>query len=446
MEPGTANSQRSELSSDHDLRDDALTLLYSYHAPESHRSCGLPSRCESANWFLARTASTFIRSRNRNVRITGTNGKSTAAHAIEQRLLACGQHTLTLTSPHLLSVRERIRIDGSPITWRELSRVLGTLKPHLRDMQRAGHHPSPIAVLTLAALWLLADGDADVIGVLEVGKGGGSDGINVFDGGVVVLTSFGDDHLAEFGGTHQSLLSEKLGLCRRGQPLVCGPLDDATWRAIETHCTREGIPLQGRLRTPHDSHGRPDWGSPYQNVAELSVRCLGIGTDARWTAPPGAPERHQVRTIDRRTFIVDGAHNAPAWEVLVERLNRRAPCSRAAIVGIQKSKDWRAMLATLCRADVVNCLIAVETTIGDPVPQAELCKFAASEGVATLTARGVATAVKQVIEGPWDECVVTGSFRLFRDFELALHLLGRQEVAAPRELIDPAQPWMRPLL
>lgn len=160
----------------------------------------------------------------RVVHITGTNGKTSTARMTERLLAATGLRTGRFTSPHLSSIRERISLDGEPISpegfiaaWEDVAPYIAMVDE--RSLAKGGPRLSFFEVLTVMALAAFADYPVDVA-VIEVGMGGTWDSTNVVDSEVEVITPIGRDHEAWLGSTIEEIAANKAGIIKDGATLV----------------------------------------------------------------------------------------------------------------------------------------------------------------------------------------------------------------------------------
>ena len=150
------------------------------------------------------------------IHITGTNGKTSTARMTERLLRARGLRTGLFTSPHLSSFRERIRVDGVPVTAERFVEAYEELSPYLDlvDSQQPARL-SFFEVLCGMAFAVFADAPVDVA-ILEVGLGGTWDSTNVADGAVAVVTPIALDHTRWLGSTVEEIAAEKSGIIKPG--------------------------------------------------------------------------------------------------------------------------------------------------------------------------------------------------------------------------------------
>ena len=150
------------------------------------------------------------------IHITGTNGKTSTARMTDALLRGRGLRTGRFTSPHLVSIRERICIDGAPISPEQFVAAYNEVIPYVRLVDE--RHPVAMSffeVLTGMAFATFADAPVDVV-VLEVGVGGRLDCTNVADGVVAVITPISLDHTRLLGNTVEEIAAEKAGIIKPG--------------------------------------------------------------------------------------------------------------------------------------------------------------------------------------------------------------------------------------
>jgi dihydrofolate synthase / folylpolyglutamate synthase len=150
------------------------------------------------------------------IHITGTNGKTSTARMIDSLLRSRGLRTGRFTSPHLVSIRERICVDGAPVTPERFVEAYEEILPFVALVD--DRHPVAMSffeVLTGMAFAIFADTPVDVM-VLEVGVGGRLDCTNVADGAVAVITPVAIDHTRLLGHTIEEIAVEKAGIIKPG--------------------------------------------------------------------------------------------------------------------------------------------------------------------------------------------------------------------------------------
>ncbi len=182
------------------------------------------------------------------IHITGTNGKTSTARMTDALLRSRGLRTGRFTRPHLVSIRERICVDGVPVSPERFVAAYDEVIPYVALVDE--RHPVAMSffeVLTGMAFAIFADAPVDVM-VLEVGVGGRLDCTNVADGIVAVVTPISLDHTRLLGGTVEEIAAEKAGIIKPGavavlaqQPLAAAEV--LLRQAVEVGATvaREGL-------------------------------------------------------------------------------------------------------------------------------------------------------------------------------------------------------------
>src|SRR3712207_2722037 len=152
------------------------------------------------------------------IHLTGTNGKGSTAAMIESLLRANGLRTGRFTSPHLMSVTERITIDGVPISEERFDATWNEIKPYVAmvDERRIDGVPMTFfEIITGMAYAAFADAPIDVA-IIEVGLGGTWDATNVADAEVAVVTPIDLDHTHLLGSSVADIAREKTGIIKPG--------------------------------------------------------------------------------------------------------------------------------------------------------------------------------------------------------------------------------------
>ena len=171
------------------------------------------------------------------IHVAGTNGKGSTSTMLASILTAAGYKTGLYTSPHLVRVNERFRIDGSDIPDAALCRAAEAVKEASDGMADA---PTEFEILTAMGFWYFAAEKCDAV-VLEVGLGGRLDATNVIKPPeAAVITNIGLEHTAVLGHTLSGIAREKAGIIKPGTTAATYPVDaavDAVYREI---CAERG--------------------------------------------------------------------------------------------------------------------------------------------------------------------------------------------------------------
>jgi dihydrofolate synthase/folylpolyglutamate synthase len=154
------------------------------------------------------------------VHVAGTNGKTSTTRMIETLLRERGLRTGRYTSPHLVSMRERICVDGTPLSAERFIELYEEITPYVQMVDEK--QPAALSffeILTGMMFAAFADAPVDVA-VIEVGLGGRWDATNVADGAVSVITPIAMDHMQWLGNSIEAIAAEKAGIIKPGATTV----------------------------------------------------------------------------------------------------------------------------------------------------------------------------------------------------------------------------------
>ncbi|MGC4750241.1 bifunctional folylpolyglutamate synthase/dihydrofolate synthase [Micromonospora sp. DT201] len=343
-----------------------------------------------------------------SIHLTGTNGKTSTARMIDSLLRAHGLHTGRYTSPHLETVRERISLDGEPVSEERFTSVYREIKPLAELIDARSDEPLTYFDMTTAlAFATFADAPVD-IAVVEVGLGGAEDATNVIQAGVCVITPIGLDHTEWLGDTLQDIALAKAGIIHPGATVIAAAQEEEAARPLLDRCAevgatiaREGtefgvltravavggqvLSLQG-LGGVYDDVFVPLHGAHQAQNAAVALAAVEafLGAGARRqldieavregfasTSSPGRLER--VRNAP--TILLDGAHNPHGMAATVTALQEEFAFSKlVAVVGVLADKDAEGLLELL--EPVVDQLVVTRNSSPRAMPTAELVELA----------------------------------------------------------------------
>jgi dihydrofolate synthase / folylpolyglutamate synthase len=385
--------------------------------------------------------------------VGGTNGKGSVARIQAGILQAAGRRTGLYTSPHLVSFRERILVDGEPLSDDFLEACARELLPLYE-----AHGPSFFEAATALAFLAFARSGVEVAAV-EVGLGGRLDATNVVSPVAVAITNVTLEHREMLGDTVEAIAGEKAGILKPGVPAFTTEEDPRVLEVLRREAEARGASLEvvappaavvgpdgSRFTLDTGAWGELELASPLlgrhqtRNVA-LAVRTvealrpgLRPGADAVLEGVLGTrvPGRLQVEREGDTTWILDVAHNPAGVRSLVEALGEAPlPGPRVGVVGVLADKDWPAMLRELS-----GVLDRVVLTVPDSAVASR--RWDPNEAAGLLGEKGVAIPrLDEALErarglaGPGGTVLVTGSFHTVGD---ALRELGR----TPREALPPS--------
>ena len=311
------------------------------------------------------------------IHVTGTNGKTSTARIASSLLGATGLSVGTFTSPHLQSVRERIALNGEPVSEDEFGEAFAHLAPYLETVEaRLGERLSFFEVMTAMFFLWAVEAPVDAI-VVEVGLGGRWDATNVVPASVAVLTNIGLDHTALLGGDRMTIAREKAGIIKHDAFVVTGERDPAVLGLIsaeadgmmapvasidrEFQVRDNSVALGGRflaietsarlyqdLFLPlHGAHQGVNAAIALEAVTRfLPGQVLGDEVVAQGLAETMAPGR--METVKR--VLLDAAHNPDGMSALVGSIASSFDVADSVfVVGILEDKDHKGMLLELVR-------------------------------------------------------------------------------------------------
>lgn len=286
------------------------------------------------------------------IHVVGTNGKGSTSYYLSLILSAHGKKTGLYTSPHLVSLRERLRIGNIPVSEMELNEAL-------LEVQQAAIQtkitPTYFEALTVAAFLICRNKKIDVL-VAEAGLGGKFDATAIAQGKMTVLTSIGLEHTAVLGYTLEAILGEKLGIMKKKSKLVHFPIPEHLWQEFEKQ--KKIIEFQ---EVPNYSFPCPSLknkGIHYKENAKLALSAAQNFLEESFKKEIAEnalknvfwPGRMQL-LYDKQgnlKFILDGAHNSHAITRLAETLNTEFPNQKfPTLLGVLQDKDLKEMLNIL---------------------------------------------------------------------------------------------------
>ena len=310
--------------------------------------------------------------RLRFIHLAGSNGKGSTAAFGEACLRAAGHRTGLYTSPHLVSLRERIQVNGEPISEAAFAEGMQAVR------DAAEGEPTFFELMTALALRHFAREKADWV-VWETGLGGRLDATNIVRPAVSVLTTISLEHTQYLGSRLEDIAREKAGIIKPGVPVASGVAESIARGVIEAECRRQGAPLhEADADVPSENLGLRagrQWarlgdreyelgliGAHQVRNAACAVAALRLLPEpppadalARGLASTVWPGRFQI-VSESPLIVLDGAHNTEAMRTLV-----------ATWGGFLASRGWAGRPAHLLFAAVVDKDVAAMTALLRPL-------------------------------------------------------------------------------
>ena len=293
----------------------------------------------------------------KTIHIAGTNGKGSVSHSLASILQEAGFKVGLYTSPHLIDFRERIRVNGIPVSEEYVIRFVEDFK-HLNSKRIHHLFPSFFELTTALAFKYFAEEKID-IAVIEVGLGGRLDCTNIITPILSIITNISFDHTQFLGNTLAQIASEKAGIIKHQVPVVIGETTKETRPVFEnkakemdapiffaeeidrSECDQYEFELKGsyqkkNLRTILCAMKRLPFIHPEHIQKGLTNVCKNTGLMGRW------------QTLSTHPLIIcDTGHNVGGWKYLAPQISS-VPCDRLHIVfGMVDDKDIRNVLSML---------------------------------------------------------------------------------------------------
>ncbi len=304
------------------------------------------------------------------VHIAGTNGKGSTAATLEAILKSAGFRTGLYTSPHLVNITERIRINGIPLSIDSFETILKQQQQFLEK-----NYATYFEALTMIAFSAFAEAGVD-IAVVEVGLGGRLDATNIVHPVLSIIPSIAYDHQKFLGKTLSAIAAEKAGILKRRVPCVIGKMPSQAARVIEAKAKdiQSQIYDASRLCKVHNCEitsqfnrlwlaaGNIEYDDLRSNLVGRhqinNTLCAIVGVDLlnkrgfrisdgdmkKGLRSVEWPGRFQV--VQQKPIIVfDVAHNAAGMRSLVETFREAFSNERPVVLlGVLADKDYRKML------------------------------------------------------------------------------------------------------
>lgn len=340
------------------------------------------------------------------VQVAGTNGKGSTSHFIASILGSAGWRVGIFTSPHLQDVRERIQVDGRPISRRDFARAVSAVYSLCRELiagRVIDNLPTFFETLFLAAIFHFVGRGADWA-VLEVGLGGRLDATSTVIPQISVITNISRDHTHILGKTLAAIAREKAGIAKKNVPLVSGcPPRSVAAGIIRAKARAKKAPLVEVFDTPgglrvekkgaaylcryrladREYRFRVLQKGRHQTLnATVAVRAvdvlrrrgweIGAADVARGIRAMFIPARIEVFS-GRPPLILDGGHNSAGIKVLVEYLQGEGISGFTLIFGVLKDKHYPAMARQL--ASLAAHVILTEPRSERALPAEKLLPF-----------------------------------------------------------------------
>ena len=303
------------------------------------------------------------------IHVTGTNGKGSTIAFMRELFMSHGKKVGTFTSPHIVSIHDRICLNGQPISDADFIRLADQVKEMEQILLKTHDQLSFFELLTLIALLYFREQEVDLV-LLEVGIGGVLDTTNVVTGEIAVITSIGLDHQETLGDNLASIAEQKAGIFKVGKKAVIAKLAPEAQLVCQKTAETKDVEL---YQAGHDfSMLNGNFSSSLLNLLQLKIglegayqqenAALAIETFLLFMAErneeidecslrKALEQTHWAGRLERirPQIYLDGAHNLPALTRLVEFIQGKIQQGYQAriLFGALKRKDYQGMLGYL---------------------------------------------------------------------------------------------------
>ena len=383
----------------------------------------------------------------RSIHIAGTKGKGSTAAITYSILKAAGFRVGLYTSPHLISLRERIRVNDELISEEDMCRLLDRIKK-ITDTFAGDDKPSFFEVCTALAYLYFNEKGID-FAVYEVGLGGRLDATNIIEPLVCAITPISYEHTDKLGKTLTSIAGEKAGIIKDGSICVSAPQEKEALDAIELVCKAKNarLILVGRDITFEEVESNTDGvvfsvHGLYRDYHLLKLRLLGSHQVVNAATAIGIVEALRLNNVQitpnaikagikcaqwsgrmeialRDPFLVlDGAQNKASAAVASRAVRKVFDYKNLILVlGVSKDKDVRGIVEELL--PIADSVILTRSSVAERALEPSMIKEvigdvkagAFEEGKNITLTSSVDEAVRLALEKarPDDMVLVTGS-------------------------------------
>ena len=290
----------------------------------------------------------------KSIHVAGTNGKGSTSHMIASVLQEAGYKVGLYTSPHLKDFRERIRINGEPISKQF---VIGFIKRNQAFFKQ--NQLSFFEMTVGMAFTYFARKKVD-IAVIEVGMGGRLDSTNIITPELSLITNIGFDHMQFLGNTLEAIAKEKAGIIKANVPVIIGETQPEITHVFEAKAKLNNCKIyyaDKEIEVPYESDLKGSYQNKNIKSAQLASKILdnqgyritqkhlksGLANTSRNTGLKG---RWQVLSQNPK-LICDTAHNKEGLRYVITQLLQESFENLHIVFGVVKDKDLSTILPLL---------------------------------------------------------------------------------------------------
>ncbi|MEX0312992.1 MAG: folylpolyglutamate synthase/dihydrofolate synthase family protein [Allomuricauda sp.] len=285
----------------------------------------------------------------KSIHVAGTNGKGSSSHMLASILQEAGYKVGLYTSPHLKDFRERIKINGNPVSEEYVTEFIKTHKSFLEENELSFFE------MTVGMAFLYFATEQVDIAVIEVGLGGRLDSTNIIVPEISLITNIGLDHTQILGDTLEKIAMEKAGIVKRGIPVVISetqPETEGIFKIIAAQRDAKIVFADQMLLSDYET----DLLGAYQ---EKNVK--GVVTTITQLKGFKIEEKHILKGLsncvkntgilgrwqileENPMVVCDTAHNKEGLQIILEQLRKLSPKKMHFVLGFVNDKNLDGIL------------------------------------------------------------------------------------------------------
>ena len=356
----------------------------------------------------------------KTIHVTGTNGKGSVCAMLSQILKTADIKVGLFTSPHLVSYRERIRINNEDITESDFAALIDEIKSCTTKMINEGNEsPTLFETLTAMAFKYFADSKVEYA-VIEVGLGGLLDSTNVITPEVSIITNVANDHAERCGGDLLGIARYKAGIIKPNVPVVTGAVGDPLNIIRDTaKKNNSGIFVLGEDFFVDDSLQLSLQGEYQKSNAAIAIKSAQVLNDVRLTdslinnaiSNTQWAGRFEIFNVNGKTVIIDGAHNGAGANALRKSLDKKFPTGRRVFLfGVLRDKDIDAIIDSLFQS--TDFVIVTKPDSERAAAPEDICQRLKTRGIDSIVATDNAEAFDKFLNSDAELFIAAGSLYL----------------------------------
>ncbi len=368
------------------------------------------------------------------IHIAGTNGKGSVCAFLQSILTLAGFKTGKYTSPNMVSVCERINIDGENISEAEMKKLMDKVQVCAEKVQeKLGEMPTPFEIWTAAAFCRFSEQKCDIV-VLETGLGGERDATNIIPPPeIAVITRIALDHTEYLGNTFSSVAKAKAGIIKEGSKVITLAQENEAMEVLLETCAKKGCHLTvtqsaqslgfENIYEKFSYKGISDIKSSLGGIAQIENACLaiecaltlGIPEDIIKQGIQSASHMGRLEIVSQNPLILfDGAHNINGTAALLQSLNRYFPHADITFVmGVMADKEYDKMLAMIKEHGFKTLKTVTVSNNPRALSATDLALFAKEKGFNAKAFENIRSALEN-LDGL---TVICGSLYLYKDYK-----------------------------